>query len=338
MGHKTVWEYHPSLPPALTQAANALIDYLAHAPFTAPAQCPWCASRHFLSYPKERRYRCKGCQRAFTPVTNTLFAHCRHQEKWAAYARYRLAGQAMYQASMLCGLSHGAGEYREKVIVQILGKRWPALLPWWSGLRQLSPDGRPAPLRTTPFINLDEARAHHDHEYIQCLECGKLYAQLSIHLLRVHEMSTSTYREKWQIMKQIPLAGLGCRRKHRDHIRGQIASGEVDPHVLAALMQEANRLSPKKKPFKTLYERESSRQSMLERQPWHISPAIKVADEATKRKAVERVNNRAPGETIKSVAKELGIWPGTLWSWRKQLANESMVSPHQDSEPQDKNR
>jgi len=218
-------------------------------------------------------------------------------------------------------MSPGAAEHRDKMIGQMLTERWPALHFWWSGLRQLTAEGKPAPLRSTPFTSLEEARAHHEHEYIQCLECGKMYSQLSGHLAMIHEMTTLAYSQKWQIMKQIPLAGLGCRKKHSDSITEKIASGDVDPLALAALMQETNRLHPKKKPFKTQNELETSGQRMLERQPWHISPAIKIADEETKRKAVERVNSRGADETIKSVAKELGVWPGTLYAWRKQFAN-----------------
>lgn len=312
-------EYHASLPLKLYPAADALIEYLIRAPFDEPDACPWCQSHQFFSYPADKIYRCKACKRGFAKVTGTPFANCRYLEKWAAYARFRLGGHTVNQAGELSGLSHGAAEHREKMIGQILTERWPDLLFWWNGLRQLTADGRPAPLRTTPFTSLEEARAHHEHEYIQCLECGKMFSQLSGHLITIHEMTALAYRHKWQIMKQVPLAGLGCRQKHSSSIKEKIASGEVDPLALAALMQEANRERPKKKPFKTQYELETSRQSMLERQPWHISPAIKMVDEETKRKAVELMNNRGPGVSIKAVAKELGMWPSVLYKWRKQL-------------------
>ncbi|KFK92271.1 hypothetical protein IV04_07645 [Serratia sp. Ag1] len=109
-----------------------------------------------------------------------------------------------------------------------------------------------------------------------------MFSALGAHLRITHGMSAMEYREKWQILKKIPLSGFANRRRHRDYINHQIAIGAVDPYELAGLMQEANRQKPKAKLFKTRYDLEGSRQSMLER--------------------------HQTGESAKSIAKGFGGW------------------------------
>ncbi|VXD01119.1 hypothetical protein YERSI8AC_280157 [Enterobacterales bacterium 8AC] len=121
------------------------------------------------------------------------------------------------------------------------------------------------------------------------------------------------------------------QRRHRDYINHQIAIDAVDPYELAGLMQEAKRQHPKAKPFKTRYDLEGSRQSMLERQPWHISPAIKIADDSVKRAAAQRMQQRhQTGESAKSIAKECGVRPGTVYEWEKQFTPENDSGPGEE--------
>lgn len=158
-----------------------------------------------------------------------------------------------------------------------------------------------------------------------------MFSALGAHLRITHGMNAMEYREKWQILKKIPLSGFANRRRHRDYINHQIAIGAVDPYELAGLMQEANRQKPKAKPFKTRYDLEGSRQSMLERQPWHISPAIKIADDSVKRAAAHRMQQRhLTGESAKSIAKEFGVWPSTVYDWERQFTPENDAEPGEE--------
>ncbi|WP_037384355.1 MucR family transcriptional regulator, partial [Serratia sp. DD3] len=194
---------HRFLPRELHPAVNALLAYLTEGPFAPPEKCPWCGSLRFNGGGnKQQRYWCKQCQRSFFPTSGTPFSNCRHPEKWTVYAHYRLAGYASLQASQLSGLTTHSGLHREAAITQILSERWPQLLPWWQGRQHQTQCENP--LRTTPFTSKEEAWAHHNHEYVQCLECGKMFSFLATHLRKAHGITAQTYREKWQIMKQIP--------------------------------------------------------------------------------------------------------------------------------------
>jgi transposase-like protein len=295
------------LPTGLRKAASQLLSYLQAVPVMKPAMCPWCDCPDIAHYPSDpRMYQCDECHRRFTPWTGTPFANCRHQDRWVDYARARFMGNGMHKAGQMTGLSHGACEHREKVIQQLITERWPALMPWWLG--QVDRNSKTvAPLRTTPFTSKEEALAHHNHEYIQCLECGKLFSFLGTHLRKAHGMSSMAYREKWQIMKQIPLSGLANRRGHSSAINDKIREGEVDPVALVALMHAANQSKKRKRPFVTRYIGEMHGERLKAQKLWEQSPAIKPIDRAIREQALQRARARdTTGEKIKDIA--LDIW------------------------------
>lgn len=169
------------------------------------------------------------------------------QERWAIYAAVRLYGHIPSQAVELTHLPHATCELRDRVIKQLIKEHWPALADWLNGYVDRSGIyHRSKPLRSMPFTSKEEAWDHHNHEYVQCLECGKIFSSLNIHLQTAHALSAQQYREKWQIMKQIPLAGFAKRGKHSASIKAKIARDDVDSMVLVAAMQEANRINGKK--------------------------------------------------------------------------------------------
>ncbi|MBM1020213.1 hypothetical protein EIC82_03880 [Enterobacter sp. A11] len=307
------------LPRQLQPDAIALVRYLKGIPAMKPVGCPWCDSLNITGYPSDpRMYHCRDCDRRFTAWTGTPFANCRHQERWTLYARARLSGLRQHQVGQLTGLSHGACEYRQAVIETLIAERWPPLMPWWLG--QISRDrAKPAPLRTGPFISKEEVWAHHNHEYVQCLECGKIYSSLNRHLNHAHSMSTMEYREKWQIMKQIPLAGFANRRSHSDSINEKIRNGDVDPLALAAAMQEANRLNGRAKPFNPEYIGRMHGDRLKAQKLWEQSPAIKTTDSAIRERALRRARQRHDtGEKMKDIAREAGVVVQTLYIWLKR--------------------
>lgn len=263
-----------------------------------------------------RLYECRNCKRRFTPWTGTPFANCRHQDSWSAYAVLRLAGLLPGKAGDTAGLSHGAQTYREEVLEDLIVRRWPLLLACWRGFVG---NQKPVPLRTTPFSSKEEAEAHHNHEYVQCLECGKLFSSVGTHVRMAHDMTAMEYREKWQIMKKIPISGFAKRRQHSEFIRKQIEVGNVDPVALVQAMHEANAQNGRKKPFVTKYIAEMHTKRLQAQRLWEQSPAIKMLDENTRLAAVARMQARKEtGEKVKDIALELSVACQTLYSWLKK--------------------
>ncbi|MCX8965999.1 hypothetical protein EHW66_13660 [Erwinia psidii] len=304
------------LPPELHVDAEALLVFLRSVPDMKPEHCPLCGGAKLIQR-DPRLYECRECRRRFTPWTGTPFANSRHPESWATYAEARLCGMTAGKAYGIAGLSHGAGEHRESVISQIISKRWPRLVRCWNGPG--GADLQVTSLRDTPFTSKEEAWAHHNHEYVQCLECGKMFASLEPHLRGRHGMRALEYREKWQIMQQIPISGLAKRRLHSASIKEKIASGQVEPLVLAAAMNEACRKNGRKKPFVTAYMAELHRDRLQKQQPWLQSPAIKTVDEDIQRQAALRMHLRHQNdERVETIAEEFGVVKQTLYVWMKR--------------------
>jgi hypothetical protein len=307
-------EWRENVPSELLPVAEDLLNYLLQVPVMIPTACPWCERREFIKR-DPRLYECHHCKRRFTPWTGTPFANCRHQESWATYGMLRLSGLMPLQAGRRSGLSHGAHEYRESVIESLIIERWPALLNCWRGF---TGNQKPKPLRTAPFASKEEAEAHHNHEYVQCLECGKLYSSVGIHI-RTHGMTPREYREKWQIMRKIPISGFSKRRIHSASVKNQIAIGNLDPLELAAAMHDANAKNGRKKPFGTKYIAEMHANRLREKRLWEQSPAIKTHDDGLRQQAVIRMKARKEsGEKVKDIAAEFGVRYQTLYAWLKK--------------------
>lgn len=307
-------EWRENVPSDLLPAAEDLLGYLLQVPVMIPTACPWCGSDEYIQR-DPRLYGCRWCKRSFTPWTGTPFANCRHQESWATYGMLRLSGLMPSEAGGRSGLSHGAYEYREGVIESLIIERWPELLSCWRGF---TGNRKPKPLRSTPFKNQKEAEEHHNHEYVQCLECGKLYASVGIHI-RTHGMTPGEYREKWQIMRKIPLAGFSKRRKHSAFVKRQIALGNMNPLELAAAMRDANERNGRKKPFRTKYTAQMHTDRLKAQRVWEQSPAIKTFDEECRRKAIIRMKARKEsGERVRDIAAEFGVGYQTLYTWLKK--------------------
>lgn len=300
--------WRENVPVDLHAEADAFLGFLRLISVMKPVCCPWCTAKNFILR-DPRLYECRSCKKRFTPWTGTPFANCRHQDSWAAYAVLRLAGLLPGKAGDMVGLSHGAQAYREEVLEDLIARRWPLLLECWRGFVG---NQKPVPLRTTPFSSKEEAEAHHNHEYVQCLECGKLFSSVGTHVRLAHDMTAMEYREKWQIMKKIPISGFSKRRLYSEFIRQKIASGEVDPMALAKAMQEANALNGRKKPFGTAYIAEMHTKRLQSQRLWEQSPAIKIVDVSTRLAAVARMQaRRESGEKVKDIALELGVLVAT---------------------------
>lgn len=72
---------------------------------------------------------------------------------------------------------------------------------------------------------LDEYLAH---DKIECLECGKRFSFLANHITKIHRMSVSYYRDKFNIPAMAPLAGVLYRQKHREKLQRIVDEGKID--------------------------------------------------------------------------------------------------------------
>ncbi|NDJ59396.1 MucR family transcriptional regulator [Enterobacteriaceae bacterium 4M9] len=84
-----------------------------------------------------------------------------------------------------------------------------------------------------------EAEQYIDHEKIECLECGKRFAFLPIHINRAHGLSADEYRDRHNIPATIPLAGTAYRAAQRAKIERLKADGRLTCEHLADATEAA---------------------------------------------------------------------------------------------------
>ena len=302
------------------------MTYLGSVQNMVPQLCPRCNSQDIRKHLSGKRlYRCRSCCRSFTPWTGTPFANCRRQELWDKYARARIGGGTLRGVGKLFALSPDACKYREVIIRSLLNERWPELGNWWLQMTGLRINSALA-VRTTPFASKEEAWEHHNHEYVQCLECGKMFSFLGAHLHKAHQMSARQYREKWQIMQKIPLAGLANRRAHSSAIKAKIADGDIVPLDQVAIMLEKNRLNKRNKPFNPDYILQEYENSLTSKRLWEQSSAIRCIDKSVQQQAAIRMQlRRTSGESVQSIAESFGVSKQTIYVWARRWHTDTPV-------------
>jgi len=77
------------------------------------------------------------------------------------------------------------------------------------------------------FQTRAEVDAYLAHERIECLECGRRFAFLGVHLQRIHEMSAAEYRAAWGLPAKTPLAGTEYRAARREEMRRMQIDGTI---------------------------------------------------------------------------------------------------------------
>ncbi|GKX44557.1 hypothetical protein SOASR015_35910 [Pectobacterium carotovorum subsp. carotovorum] len=83
--------------------------------------------------------------------------------------------------------------------------------------------------------NRDELNEYLNHDKIECLECGRRFSFLPVHLKRIHQMTADEYRDRHNLPVSAPLAGLSYRAAHRDKLARMVQSGEFNySHLNAA--------------------------------------------------------------------------------------------------------
>lgn len=97
-----------------------------------------------------------------------------------------------------------------------------------------------------PFRNSREVEKHLSAAAIECLECGRRFEFLPVHLIRVHGLSAEEYRAAWSLPAGTPLAGTVYRAKQREKLRHMQRDGRLTyDHLPRAV--EASRGQPRQK-------------------------------------------------------------------------------------------
>lgn len=87
-------------------------------------------------------------------------------------------------------------------------------------------------MRDTPFETNAELDDYFSDSRIQCLECGKRFANLTLHLAS-HHMTAADYREKWAIPAGRGLVGSATRDKLQSSTSRRWVNGDLTGEHLA---------------------------------------------------------------------------------------------------------
>jgi hypothetical protein len=84
-----------------------------------------------------------------------------------------------------------------------------------------------------------DVEAYLNHDKIKCLECGKLYSFLPVHINRMHQLTAEAYRLKHNLPAGTPLAGLSYRQVQRDKLNRMIKDGVITYDHLPQAVENA---------------------------------------------------------------------------------------------------
>lgn len=147
----------------------------------------------------------------------------------------------------------------------------------YSKIRALD-DNSVKPLMAKSFFNkkitsLADVDEYIKYDLIQCLECGKWFPFLPVHLNRIHQINSIDYRIKHDLPAQTPLAGVKYREMHRAKMNKLISDGiVVHEHLKDAI--EKSRVAGRGK--RATYELDRQREKVTKNQIWLKSPRTKV--------------------------------------------------------------
>ncbi len=86
-----------------------------------------------------------------------------------------------------------------------------------------------------------EAEAYAAGDSVECLECGKKFAFLPVHIKRMHGLTADEYRERYNIPAGIPLAGKAYREMQRLKLIAMQKDGVLDYSHLPRAEKAARR-------------------------------------------------------------------------------------------------
>lgn len=147
----------------------------------------------------------------------------------------------------------------------------------YSKIRALD-DNNVKPLYAKSFFNkkitsLADVNEYIKYDLIQCLECGKWFPFLPIHLNRIHQIDSIDYRIKHDLPAQTPLAGVKYREMHRAKMNKLIEDGIVTHEHLEDAIEKARKTD---RGQRATYELERQRGIITKNKIWLKSPRTKV--------------------------------------------------------------
>lgn len=75
------------------------------------------------------------------------------------------------------------------------------------------------------FQNKADILNYMDGEKLECLECGKWFKGLGVHVVQAHDMTAADYKQKHGIPMKIGLLGKDLKQKQADHAKAMHAAG-----------------------------------------------------------------------------------------------------------------
>lgn len=113
----------------------------------------------------------------------------------------------------------------------------------YSKIRTLD-DNNVKPLNAKSFFNkkitsIDDVAEYIRHDLIECLECGKWFPFLPVHINRVHQIDAVDYKIRHDLPAQTPLAGVKYREIHREKLNKLISDGIIDHHHLTNAIEKS---------------------------------------------------------------------------------------------------
>ena len=147
----------------------------------------------------------------------------------------------------------------------------------YSKIRALD-DNNVKPLYAKSFFNkkitsLADVNEYIKYDLIQCLECGKWFPFLPVHLNRIHQIDSIDYRIKHDLPAQTPLAGVKYREMHRAKMNKLIEDGIVTHEHLEDAIEKARKTD---RGQRATYELERQRGIITKNKIWLKSPRTKV--------------------------------------------------------------
>lgn len=134
------------------------------------------------------------------------------------------------------------------------------------------------PINAKSFFNkkiesLDDVAEYTKHDLIECLECGKWFPFLPVHINRVHQIDTVDYKIRHDLPAQTPLAGVKYREIHREKLNKLINEGVIDHHHLADAIEKAKTSGRGKR---ASYELKQQSERTKKYKIWENSPRTKI--------------------------------------------------------------
>lgn len=147
----------------------------------------------------------------------------------------------------------------------------------YSKIRALD-DNNVKPLYAKSFFNkkitsLDDVDEYIKYDLIECLECGKWFPFLPVHINRVHQIDAVDYKIRHDLPAQTPLAGVKYREMHQVKMNKLIEDGIVTHEHLEDAIEKARKTD---RGQRATYELERQRGIITKNQIWLKSPRTKV--------------------------------------------------------------